>query len=135
MAFPPCELRRLVSSLQLELSFSISRMLEVERQPFCLCDASSAVYRQLTAVKFIQELQISIATTTVEICQTFSSLRIIVTTSKTSSETIIICSRSFVCLGKEKYQEIFFCWLLTKPVMFELQEIKSKHFLSVVFMV
>lgn len=80
----------------------------VKLQPFCPCDESSAVYSQLTAVKFIKELQISIATATVEICQTISPLRMIVTISKANSETSIICSRSFVHLGKEKYQEMLF---------------------------
>lgn len=78
----------------------------VKLQPFCPCDESSAVYSQLTVVKFIQELQISIATATVEIWQTSSPLGIIVTTSKANSETSIICSRSFVYLGKQKYQEM-----------------------------
>lgn len=75
-------------------------------QPFCPCDESSAVCSRLTAVKFIQELQMSIATATVEVCQTFSPLGIIVTTSKANSETSIICSRSFVYLGKGKYPEM-----------------------------
>lgn len=92
----------------------------VELQPSYPCDESSVVYSQLTAVKFIQELQISVARATAEICQTISPLGIIVTTSKANSETSIICSRSFVYLGKEKYQEVeVFCWLLTKLLMFD----------------
>lgn len=86
----------------------------------------------LSAVKFIQELQISVETATVEVCQTFSPLGIIVTISKANSEISIICSRSFVYLGKEKYPEMLVLLALTKPLMFKLQEMKSKHFLSVV---
>lgn len=76
----------------------------VKLQPFCPCDESSAMHSQLTAMRFIRELlQISIASASTKICQTLSSLGIIVAIYKANSKTSRICSRSFVHLGKQRF--------------------------------